>query len=129
MSPTTAGSSCYKSPLAAAVFCQLYVPLLQVLTDLLNPEATHLLIREDVKKGIFVENLSSHVVHNSRPSCPPSLRPRRVFPWHSAPAGLLNGCGRTKSTAARLATKEADPFVSAPTLQWARWRRCWSRGS
>jgi hypothetical protein len=46
------------------------VLLLQVLTDLLNPEATHLLIREDVKKGIFVENLSSHVVHNSMLSCP-----------------------------------------------------------
>lgn len=85
MFPTTAGSSCCKSPLAAAAFCQLAVPLLQVLTDLLNPEATHLLIREDVKKGIFVENLSSHVVHNST-FLARGLRPCHVFPWRSAPA-------------------------------------------
>lgn len=37
----------------------------QVITDLLNPEATHLLIREDAKKGIYVERLSQHIVHKS----------------------------------------------------------------
>ncbi len=34
----------------------------EVLTDLLNPESTHLQIREDVKLGIYVEHLSEHTV-------------------------------------------------------------------
>ena len=34
----------------------------EVLADLLNPESTHLQIREDVKLGIYVEHLSEHVV-------------------------------------------------------------------
>jgi len=40
----------------------------EVLTDLLNPESTHLQIREDVKLGIYVEHLSEHTV-SSRESC------------------------------------------------------------
>ena len=40
----------------------------EVLTDLLNPESTHLQIREDVRLGIYVEHLSEHTV-TSRESC------------------------------------------------------------
>lgn len=36
-----------------------------MITDLLNPEATHLIIRDDAKKGIYVDRLSQHVVHTS----------------------------------------------------------------
>lgn len=32
------------------------------ITDLLNPEATHLHIREDIKRGVFVEQLSEELV-------------------------------------------------------------------
>ena len=45
----------------------------QVITDLLNPEATHLLIREDAKKGVFVERLSEHHVTSSAPLLPRGL--------------------------------------------------------
>lgn len=36
----------------------------EVITDLLNPEATNLQIREDIKRGCYVEDLSSHSVQN-----------------------------------------------------------------
>ena len=78
-------------PRAFVAVCSLInwrIPLLQVLTDLLNPEATHLLIREDVKKGIFVENLSSHVVHNSAPFCPSTL----IHDMHLHGTLVLPGC-------------------------------------
>ena len=42
----------------------------QVITDLLNPEATHLIIRDDAKKGVYVDRLSQHVVHTSGPPHP-----------------------------------------------------------
>lgn len=82
--------------LAGCSVVSRHIPLLQVLTDLLNPEATHLLIREDVKKGIFVENLSSHIVHNSKPyrSSTPFFYNITLL-WHSDLAELLNDCGST----------------------------------
>ena len=43
----------------------------EVLTDLLNPESTHLQVREDVRLGIYVEHLSEHTVA-TRESCAPS---------------------------------------------------------
>jgi kinesin family protein 15 len=43
----------------------------EVLTDLLNPESTHLQIREDVKHGVYVEHLSEHVIT----CCEPRARP------------------------------------------------------
>lgn len=36
----------------------------EVITDLLNPGATNLQIREDMKKGCFVENLSEQLIQN-----------------------------------------------------------------
>lgn len=57
---------------------------MQVITDLLNPEATHLLIREDIKRGVFVERLSEHVARDS--ACLPLM------------CGLLGPCGRPPKT-------------------------------
>jgi kinesin family protein 15 len=36
----------------------------EVITDLVNPDATNLQIREDIKRGCYVEDLSSHSVQN-----------------------------------------------------------------
>jgi len=34
----------------------------EILTDLLNPDSTHLLIRQDAKRGIYVDQLSEYEV-------------------------------------------------------------------
>ena len=36
----------------------------EVITDLLNPAATRLQIREDLKRGVYVEGLMEEEVHN-----------------------------------------------------------------
>lgn len=36
----------------------------EVITDLLNPSASNLQIREDIKRGCYVEDLSEHTVQN-----------------------------------------------------------------
>jgi kinesin family protein 15 len=36
------------------------------ITDLLNPNATNLQIREDIKRGCYVEDLSEHSIQNGR---------------------------------------------------------------
>lgn len=36
----------------------------EVITDLLNPAATNLQIREDIKRGCYVEDLSEHLIQN-----------------------------------------------------------------
>lgn len=36
----------------------------EVITDLLNPSATNLQIREDIKRGCYVEDLSEQLVQN-----------------------------------------------------------------
>jgi hypothetical protein len=36
----------------------------EVITDLLNPVATNLQIREDIKRGCYVEDLSEHLIQN-----------------------------------------------------------------
>jgi kinesin family protein 15 len=40
----------------------------EVITDLINPDATNLQIREDIKRGCYVEDLSSHSVQNGEGS-------------------------------------------------------------
>jgi kinesin family protein 15 len=36
----------------------------EVVTDLINPAGTNLQIREDIKRGCYVEDLSEHTVQN-----------------------------------------------------------------
>lgn len=36
----------------------------EVITDLLNPSATNLQIREDIKRGCYVEDLSEQLIQN-----------------------------------------------------------------
>lgn len=36
----------------------------EVITDLINPAGTNLQIREDIKRGCYVEDLSEHTVQN-----------------------------------------------------------------
>jgi kinesin family member 15 len=36
----------------------------EVITDLLNPTATNLQIREDIKRGCYVEGLSEQLIQN-----------------------------------------------------------------
>jgi kinesin family protein 15 len=40
----------------------------EVITDLINPAGTNLQIREDIKRGCYVEDLSEHTVQNGKPA-------------------------------------------------------------
>lgn len=44
--------------------------LTQVISDLLKPERTNLVIREDRKRGVFVDGLSEWVVRTPQEVCP-----------------------------------------------------------
>ena len=41
----------------------------EVITDLFNPAATNLQIREDIKRGCYVEGLSEEGVQNCKSHC------------------------------------------------------------
>jgi hypothetical protein len=38
----------------------------EVITDLINPAGTNLQIREDIKRGCYVEDLSEHTIQNGK---------------------------------------------------------------
>ena len=105
----------------------------EVLTDLLNPEATHLQIREDVKHGIYVEHLSEHVVASRKHS--PCLRTCLVnrLRWGRADIMVAAFCLQhphprivaKPSFMPRHAYNKPDRPLR-PCVQSTRWRSSWS---
>jgi hypothetical protein len=68
-----------------ASYLQIYN---EVISDLLKPERTNLSIREDKKKGVYVEGLSEWVVRSPKEVYGATFRPELV--WFS----LLTACFR-----------------------------------
>lgn len=47
----------------------------EVITDLINPAGTNLQIREDIKRGCYVEDLSEHTIQNGKSALTHCSRP------------------------------------------------------
>ena len=60
---------------------------MQVISDLLKPEAQNLVVREDRRRGVHVEGLSEWVVRN-----PGEVR--GVGGWWPGSADAISDCGR-----------------------------------
>jgi hypothetical protein len=51
----------------------------EVITDLLNPSGSNLQIREDIKRGCYVEDLSESLIQNGNPGSGCSTHSNRSF--------------------------------------------------
>jgi Kinesin motor domain len=124
----------------------------ETITDLLNPSAHHLLIREDIKKGVYVEGLSQEEVFNGpwkRRSSDTHARGERLqwsrVLWSSGAVSCRTqsclGAFRTWPCISRAAQLAPQDLVQAdrqtdshvprrltrpplPAVQSPTWRRC-----